>query len=183
MIRSHAPELSAVARLQLLVLGIAVAAAAAAVAWLALHNASSPKALPASLGPQLVSQTELAALADALDRPIYWAGPRSKFAYELTLTAAGASTCATCPAAPPLATHDRASSPSARTPARTPTPNLKKVSTGAGGALEPAATTTGCWSRRSAYRRASTSRTRARTTRSRCTTPSTGAAAGWRSTA
>ena len=36
--------------------------------------------------------------------------------------------------------------------------------------------TTGCWSRRSRYRRASTSRTRRPTTRSRCTTQSTGAA-------
>jgi hypothetical protein len=92
MIRSHAPhapELSAVARLQLIVLAVAVAAAAATVAWLVLRDAPAPKAPPASIGPQLVSQTELAALAQTLDRPIYWAGPRDKFAYELTLTSGG----------------------------------------------------------------------------------------------
>lgn len=92
MIRSHAqhaPEPSAVARLQLIVLGIAVAVAAATVAWLVLGSDSAPTAAPASLRPQLVSQTELAALADTLDRPIYWAGPRDKFAYELTLTSGG----------------------------------------------------------------------------------------------
>jgi hypothetical protein len=86
---SHAPELSPVARLQLIVLGIAVAAAAATVAWLVLRNDSAPEAAPASLGPRLVSQTELAVLADTLDRPIYWAGPRDKFAYEVTLTSGG----------------------------------------------------------------------------------------------
>jgi len=92
MIRSHAshtPEVSAAARLQLLVLGIAVAAAAVTVAWLVLRDASPSKAPPASLSPQLVSKTELAALADTLDRPIYWAGPRERFAYELTLTSSG----------------------------------------------------------------------------------------------
>jgi hypothetical protein len=92
MIRSHAPhapELSAVGRLQLIVLAIAVAVAAATVAWLVLRSDSAPAAAPASLRPQLVSQTELAALAGTLDRPIYWAGPRDRFAYELTLTSGG----------------------------------------------------------------------------------------------
>jgi hypothetical protein len=92
MLRSHAshvPERRAVLGFQLLVLGLAVVAAAAAVAWLMLRNASPSTPPPTSLAPRLVSQTELAALADALDRPIYWAGPRDKFAYELSLTAGG----------------------------------------------------------------------------------------------
>jgi hypothetical protein len=92
MLRSHAsdvPERRAVLGFPLLVLGLAVVATAATVAWLMLPNASPSTPPPTSLAPRLVSQTELAALADALDRPIYWAGPRDKFAYELTLTAGG----------------------------------------------------------------------------------------------
>jgi hypothetical protein len=92
MLRSHAshvPQRRAVLRFQLLVLGLAVVAAAVTVAWLALRNASPSTPPPTSLAPRLVSQAELAALADALDRPIYWAGPRDKFTYELTLTAGG----------------------------------------------------------------------------------------------
>jgi hypothetical protein len=87
--RSYAPERSPVLRFQLLVLGLAVVAAGVIVAWLLLSHASPSTPPPTSLTPRLVSQTELAALADALDRPIYWAGPQDKFAYELTLTTGG----------------------------------------------------------------------------------------------
>jgi hypothetical protein len=92
MVVSHPPqagEQSATARLQLLVLGMAVVAAAGTVAWLLLRDAAPSSAPPTSLTPRLVSQTELTAMADTLDRPIYWAGPRDKFAYELTLTSGG----------------------------------------------------------------------------------------------
>lgn len=92
MILSDAPQSSernSAARLQLLVLGIAVVAAAASVAWLLLRTPSPASALPTSLSAHLVSEPELAAVADALDRPIYWAGPRDEFAYELTLTESG----------------------------------------------------------------------------------------------
>ena len=134
MIRSHAPhapERSAAVRLQL-VLAIAVVAAAATVAWLFLQNASPSSApLPTSLAPQLVSQKELAALADALDRPIFWAGPQDKFAYELTLTAGGRIYVRYLPRGAAAAGDPRATFLTVGTyPGASSYTNLKEVSTG-----------------------------------------------------
>jgi hypothetical protein len=70
---------------QLAVLGVAVAIAAAVVAWLLVRNGShaSPPPTPGS-GPALVSQAQLERLAGSLDHPLYWAGPKSGYSYELT---------------------------------------------------------------------------------------------------
>ncbi|HUK95956.1 MAG TPA: hypothetical protein VLU96_13010 [Gaiellaceae bacterium] len=80
--RSHLP---------IVVLGIAVAAAACVVAWLAVRgHGSTAKALPAvDGGPALVSQAQLERLAGSVDHPVYWAGPKSGYSYELTNTSGG----------------------------------------------------------------------------------------------
>lgn len=74
---------------QLAVLAVAVGVAAAVVGWLLLHaeNNAPPPATPS--GPALVSQTQLEELASSFAQPIYWAGPRKGFSYELTRTADG----------------------------------------------------------------------------------------------
>ena len=66
-------------------LGVAVAVAASVVAWLALRGTShaTPVIAPNS-GPALVSQAQLEGLAGSLDHPIYWAGPKKGYSYELT---------------------------------------------------------------------------------------------------
>jgi len=77
--------------LPIVVLGVAVAAAACVVAWLAVRGqGSTTKALPAvDSGPALVSQSQLQRLASSVDHPVYWAGSKSGYSYELTNTSAG----------------------------------------------------------------------------------------------
>ena len=77
--------------LPIVVLGVAVAAAACVVAWLAVHGqGSTAKALPAvDSGPALVSQAQLERLAGSVDHPVYWAGPKSGYSYEVTSTSNG----------------------------------------------------------------------------------------------
>jgi hypothetical protein len=73
------------AYVQLAVLGVAVAAAASVVAWLALRGTSDATPAIAPNGrPALVSQAQLESLAGSLDHPIYWAGPKNGYSYELT---------------------------------------------------------------------------------------------------
>jgi len=73
------------AYVQLAVLGVAVAAAASVVAWLALRGTSdATPAIAPNGGPALVSQAQLESLAGSLDHPIYWAGPKNGYSYELT---------------------------------------------------------------------------------------------------
>jgi hypothetical protein len=66
----------------------AVALAVAFVAWLVLHDgdgSSEPKRTESAA----VSVVELRSLAASLDRPVYWAGARPGFRYELTKTTQG----------------------------------------------------------------------------------------------
>jgi hypothetical protein len=74
---------------QLAMLAVAVAVAAAVVGWLLLRaeNNVRPAAIPS--GPTLVSQTQLEELASSFTKPVYWAGPRKGFSYELTRTTDG----------------------------------------------------------------------------------------------
>ncbi len=75
---------------QLVVLGVAVAAAATVVAWLLVRGHEQPTALPApGSGPALVSQSQLERLASSADHPVYWAGPKHGYSYELTNTSGG----------------------------------------------------------------------------------------------
>ena len=77
-------------QLQLAVLGSAVIVAALVVAWLALNRPSNTTSRPAQpSGPALVSQAELEGLAATPGKPVYWAGPKPGYGYELTLTPGG----------------------------------------------------------------------------------------------
>ena len=68
-----------------------VALAAFLVTWFLIRggNHHSKVALPAVGKPAIVSETQLHALAKQTELPIYWAGPKSGAAYELTRTRDG----------------------------------------------------------------------------------------------
>jgi hypothetical protein len=77
-------------RLTLVVLAIAVATAAAVVMLFLLHGGRSASHLPAAnSGPAIVSQAQLEHLAAATNHPIYWAGPKAGYSYELTRASDG----------------------------------------------------------------------------------------------
>ena len=76
--------------LQLLVLGVALALVAVVSVFLAVKDDGGRRAiLEPSAGAVLVSQAQLEQLAESVDHPVYWAGPREGFSYELTETADG----------------------------------------------------------------------------------------------
>jgi hypothetical protein len=78
------------AHVQLAVLGVAVAVAASVVAWLAVRGTSHATPVPAAnSGPQLVSHAQLERLAGSLDHPLYWAGAKKGYSYELTRLTGG----------------------------------------------------------------------------------------------
>jgi hypothetical protein len=69
--------------LSLLLLGAWAGVAALVVAWLVLGDGKS--GTPAANGrPAIVSQAQLERFARTLDYPLYWAGPKPGFSYELT---------------------------------------------------------------------------------------------------
>ena len=76
-------------RSQLAVLAVAVAVAATVVGWLLVYGESDTRSPASPSGPALVSQTQLEELASSTVGPVYWAGPREGFSYELTRTADG----------------------------------------------------------------------------------------------
>jgi hypothetical protein len=79
-----------IAYAQLVVLGAAVLLAAGVVAALLLRNDGGGTTPRLTVGmPTLVTPAELKAFAKTLDQPIYWAGPRDGFSYELTATPGG----------------------------------------------------------------------------------------------
>ena len=69
--------------LLLLVLGLAVAVAALAVIFMLARGGSSSTP-PAKSGPTILSQAQLVQFAGTLDYPVYWAGPKPGYSYELT---------------------------------------------------------------------------------------------------
>src|SRR5438034_2697232 len=74
----------------LVVLAVAVAVTAAVVMLLLLRSGGPKQALSAPNGvPALVSQAQLERLAASTDHPVYWAGPKNGYSYELTTTANG----------------------------------------------------------------------------------------------
>jgi hypothetical protein len=74
----------------LVFLGVAVAVAVVAVAWLLARSDGTTQAAPApNTGPALVSRGQLEQLASPAGHPVYWAGPKAGFSYELTSTANG----------------------------------------------------------------------------------------------
>jgi hypothetical protein len=71
---------------------IAVAAIGGIVAWLVLGRTSSNKASTVKvtpIEPVALSDSGLATLAKTVGQPIYWAGPRNGYLYELRRTSNG----------------------------------------------------------------------------------------------
>lgn len=113
-------------------LGAAVVVAAGIVGWLMLHDRGTAKPVATATGPVLVSAAQLASEAKLLGRPIYWAGPRSKWSYELTVTDSGRVFVRYLPRGA-AAGDSRSSFLTVGTyPAADAYRNLKKVSTGYG---------------------------------------------------
>jgi hypothetical protein len=72
------------------ILGVAAAVAAGLAAWYLLRSDGGTAAPPApNGGAALVSQAQLERLAASMNHPVYWAGPKSGFSYELTTTSTG----------------------------------------------------------------------------------------------
>jgi hypothetical protein len=72
--------------LHLFVLGVAVGVTALVVVWLVAkggksHASGAPERTSTAT---LVSQAQLERFASSLDYPVYWAGPKRNFSYELT---------------------------------------------------------------------------------------------------
>ena len=111
-------------------LGAAVLVAAAIVGWLLLHDRGTTKPVRIATGPALVSAEQLATEAKSLGRPIYWAGPRRNWSYELTVTKSGRVYVRYLPRSAD-AGDPRAGFLTVGTyPSVDAYPNLKKVSTG-----------------------------------------------------
>src|SRR5512132_740801 len=71
-------------------LGLALAAAVVAVGSLLGRSDGETLAVQAANGvPALTSKAQLQRLAASVDHPVYWAGPRPGFSYELTRTTTG----------------------------------------------------------------------------------------------
>ncbi len=65
---------------------------AAGVAWVVIGKATSSDQTsppPPTTGPVALSASGLRTLATVVGRPIYWAGPKTGYLYELTKTGAG----------------------------------------------------------------------------------------------
>jgi hypothetical protein len=73
----------------LLVLGVAVVLAAVLVGWLLLRGNARAAPTFHSTGPALVTPAQLERASAAFGSPIYWAGPRDGYSYELTVTSGG----------------------------------------------------------------------------------------------
>jgi len=73
----------------LLLLGVAVVLAALLVGWLLLRGKAPAAPTFQSTGPTLVSPAQLERASAAFGSPIYWAGPRDGYSYELTVTSGG----------------------------------------------------------------------------------------------
>lgn len=67
---------------------VAVGLAAFLVGWLAMHRGGETTPSPGS-GATAASESELKAFADTVSHPVYWAGPKDGYTYELTQTANG----------------------------------------------------------------------------------------------
>lgn len=116
--------------LMLVPLAVAVVAAAAIVGWLVLAHRGSATPAQVATGPVLVSAADLATTAHTLGHPVYWAGPRDDWSYELTVTTSGRAYVRYLPRGA-AAGDARSSFLTVGTyPGANAYPNLKKVSTG-----------------------------------------------------
>ena len=98
---------------------IAVGLAAFLVGWLALNRGDDAPPAPGS-GASAASESELKAFADSVSHPVYWAGPKEGYTYELTRTTNGLVYVRYLPEGPRSGTRGRGSSRSGHTraPAR-----------------------------------------------------------------
>jgi hypothetical protein len=64
---------------------IVLLAAVVVVAFLVLNNDDGSSEPESTNGPEGISQQGLVDLANSVDHPVYWAGPRSGSRYELTI--------------------------------------------------------------------------------------------------
>lgn len=116
--------------LMLVPLAVAIAATAAIVGWLVLAHRGSGAPAKVVTGPVLVSAAELADTARTLGHPVYWAGPRDNWSYELTVTKSGRVYVRYLPRGA-KAGDPRSSFLTVGTyPGADAYPNLKRVSTG-----------------------------------------------------
>lgn len=114
----------------LLALGLAVLTAACVVGWLLFSHRSDATPTKMASGPALVTADELASAAHTLGRPLYWAGPRDNWSYELTVTKSGRAYVRYLPRGA-KAGDPRSSFLTVGTyPGENAYANLKKVSTG-----------------------------------------------------
>ena len=67
---------------------IAVGLAAFLVSWVAMSRGDDTPSVPGS-GASAASESELKALANSVSHPVYWAGPKEGYTYELTRTTNG----------------------------------------------------------------------------------------------
>jgi hypothetical protein len=68
---------------------IAVGLAAFLIAWVAMNRSDDAPPPAAGSGASAASESELRAFADSVSHPVYWAGPKEGYTYELTQTTDG----------------------------------------------------------------------------------------------
>src|SRR5918994_1117763 len=68
---------------------IAVGLAAFLIAWVAMNRGDDAPPSAAGSGASAASESELRAFADSVSHPVYWAGPKEGYTYELTQTTKG----------------------------------------------------------------------------------------------
>ena len=69
-----------------LIVTLVVASAVVVIAFLLLNNDDGSSEPKSTGGPAGISQQGLVDLANSVDHPVYWAGPRSGSRYELTIS-------------------------------------------------------------------------------------------------
>jgi hypothetical protein len=67
---------------------VAIGLAAFFVGWLVMNRGSDTPAGPTT-GASAASESELKSFAESVSHPVYWAGPKEGFTYELTRTTDG----------------------------------------------------------------------------------------------
>jgi hypothetical protein len=67
---------------------VAIGLAAFFVGWLVVNRGSDDPAAPAT-GASAASESELRTFAESVSHPVYWAGPKDGYTYELTRTTDG----------------------------------------------------------------------------------------------
>jgi hypothetical protein len=90
--RSRLGSLLASPRARVVSVIVAVAVAGGIIAWIVLGASSNNSSAPVSvspIAPVALSTSGLRTLAHAVRQPIYWAGPKSGYSYELTRTTNG----------------------------------------------------------------------------------------------